>query len=105
MFGGDDDFREPLELDADEFIGTKSFRAKGKRISTFEVISIEELEPLRFPEVEVEEEVLESKKIEISAEDDDSYIEGQDSDNAVDDDEVKSQEDIRDEISGQMKLF
>lgn len=49
-FGGNDDFREPLEVDVEEFIGVKSFRAKGKRISNYEVKSVEELEPTRFPE-------------------------------------------------------
>lgn len=103
VFGGKDDFRDPIELDADEFIGTKSFRAKGKRISNYLVETIEELEPLRFPEVDEDVEVLGSKKIEISADDDDSGLDDENSD--LDDDEGKSQEDIRDEINGQMKLF
>ena len=34
--GGSDDFREPIELDAEEFIGVKSFKARGKRITTLE---------------------------------------------------------------------
>lgn len=100
IFGGDDDFRDPLEIDADEFIGIKSYRAKGKRIANYEVKTIEELEPLRFPEVD-EEELLGSKKIEISAEDDDTDI----GENETDIDEGMSQNDIRDEIDGQMKLF
>ena len=100
IFGGNDDFRDPLEIDADEFIGIKSYRAKGKRIANYEVKTIEELEPLRFPEVD-EEELLGSKKIEISAEDDDTDI----GENETDIDEGMSQNDIRDEIDGQMKLF
>lgn len=57
-FGGGDSFREPMEIDAEEFIGVKRFTAKGKRIHTWEIAKIEELEPLRFPEPEevVEEE-------------------------------------------------
>ena len=51
-FGGDDAFRMPLQLDAEEFIQPKSFKAKGKRIATFEVAEVTELEPLRFPPVE-----------------------------------------------------
>ena len=103
LFGGADKFRDPLELDADEFIGVKGYKAKGKRISNFEVEAIEELEPTRFPEIDEEDEVLGSKKIEISAEDEESEldIEG----NVKDIDEGKSQSDIRDEITGQMKLF
>lgn len=49
-FGGNDAVRPPLEIDADEFIGVKSFKAKGKRISNFNIASITELEPVRFPE-------------------------------------------------------
>ncbi len=100
IFGGNDDFRDPLEIDADEFIGIKSYRAKGKRIANYEVKTIEELEPLRFPEVD-EEELLGSKKIEISAEDDDTDI----GENETNPDEGKSKNDIRDEIDGQMTLF
>ena len=48
--GGVDAFREPVEIDAEQFIGTKSYKAKGKRITTLEVARIEELEPTRFPE-------------------------------------------------------
>jgi topoisomerase-4 subunit A len=50
--GGNDSYREALEVDAEEFIGVKSFKAKGKRLTTFEVAQITELEPLRFNEVE-----------------------------------------------------
>jgi topoisomerase-4 subunit A len=97
IFGGDDEFRDPIELDADEFIGIKSYRAKGKRISNYEVDYVEELEPLRFPEIDEEEEILGSKKIEISPDDED--------DNENSNKEEKSQEDTRDEITGQLKLF
>jgi len=48
VFGGNDAFRETLIVDAEEFIGIKSYKAKGKRLSTFEVETINELEPLRF---------------------------------------------------------
>ena len=50
VFGGHDSFRESLNIDADEFIAVKSFKAKGKRLSTYEVQDVEELEPVRFPE-------------------------------------------------------
>ncbi len=51
-YGGADAFREPLEVDVEPFIGVKSFKAKGKRLTTCAVEKIEELEPLRFPESE-----------------------------------------------------
>jgi topoisomerase-4 subunit A len=48
-FGAPDDFRDPMEIDAEQFIGQKSFKARGKRITTLAVAAIEELEPTRFP--------------------------------------------------------
>ncbi|MDR2825135.1 MAG: DNA gyrase/topoisomerase IV subunit A, partial [Prevotellaceae bacterium] len=49
-FGGSDSFRKSLEVDAEQFIVVKSFKAKGKRLSTFNILEINELEPLRFAE-------------------------------------------------------
>jgi len=88
-FGGGDSFREKLIIDGDEFIGLKSFKAKGKRITTFKTEQIIELEPLRFPERSEEPE--EMKQVDIEVEDDE--------DTAI------SNTDIADEIVGQMKLF
>ena len=53
-FKGEDADRPALEIDVDSFIGVKRFKAKGKRITTFDVDTIEELEPTRFPEPELE---------------------------------------------------
>ena len=47
-FGGNDDFRTPLVIDVESFIGVKSFKAKGKRVTTYEVSRIVELEPVPF---------------------------------------------------------
>ncbi|HPG55132.1 MAG TPA: DNA gyrase/topoisomerase IV subunit A, partial [Candidatus Enterocola sp.] len=44
------DNAEPLVLDADEYIGVKSYKAKGKRVATAMINEIRELEPLRVPE-------------------------------------------------------
>ncbi|MBD5370632.1 MAG: DNA gyrase/topoisomerase IV subunit A [Bacteroides sp.] len=49
-FGGHDSVRPELEIDAEEFIAAKSFKAKGKRLTTYKLGEITELEPLRFPE-------------------------------------------------------
>lgn len=87
-FGGNDDFRDPIEIDVEEFIAAKSFRAKGKRISNYEVANVEELEPTRFPEPEPEEQA--PMKVEIEEENGDSSV---------------SDADLRDEITGQMRLF
>lgn len=56
VLGGNDAYREALVVDADEFIGVKSFKAKGKRLTTFEVETINELEPVRFKTVAKEED-------------------------------------------------
>ncbi|MDD5184595.1 MAG: DNA gyrase/topoisomerase IV subunit A [Paludibacter sp.] len=54
VFGGNDKFREALVVDAEEFIGVKSYKAKGKRLTTFEVETINELEPVRFAPVKAD---------------------------------------------------
>ncbi len=45
-FGGKYEARPPEVISAEEFIGEKSFKARGKRITTFEVKEIREIEPL-----------------------------------------------------------
>ena len=45
-FGGDDKLREKLIVEIAEFIGVKSVKAKGKRLTTYQVSKIHELEPL-----------------------------------------------------------
>ena len=87
-FGGGDSFRESLVVDAEEFIGEKSFKAKGKRLSNFEVESIVELASR---EVEDEEEVFAP------------VVDGQNE--TPDDEPVKSQRDIFDDLTGQKRLF
>ena len=53
LFGGHDSFREPLTVDAESFIGVKSVKARGKRISTYQIETVNELEPMHFaPEEE-----------------------------------------------------
>lgn len=47
-FGGADSFRDMLVLEIADFIGVKSYRAKGKRLTTYQVEQITELEPVRF---------------------------------------------------------
>ncbi len=67
MFGAGDSFREPMVIEVDEFIATKSFKARGKRLTTFEIDEIIELEPTRQPIApEPEEEPSESTAAEAS---------------------------------------
>jgi topoisomerase-4 subunit A len=91
-FGGGDDFRSPLEIEAADFIAVKGFKAKGKRLTTFTVDKITELEPTRQPEPE-EEETDDSEDEDNMPEDDN------------DPDKGKSDNDIIDELTGQGKLF
>lgn len=87
IFGGHDDFRESLVLDAEEFIGVKGFKAKGKRISTFDIATINELDPVRFaPAPQAEEN-------------------GNNNENEAEEGNGESDTDILDEMTGQMKLF
>lgn len=55
-FGGNDAYRDPIEIDAETFIGVKSFKAKGKRITTLAIESVKELKPLRHKEQQQESE-------------------------------------------------
>ncbi|HNZ72265.1 MAG TPA: hypothetical protein PKJ43_06560, partial [Prolixibacteraceae bacterium] len=58
VFGGKNSERENECIDVDEFIGIKSFKAKGKRLSTYQIETITEIEPLIVDE-EIEDEVEE----------------------------------------------
>ena len=49
-YGGADAFRGSEEVDVEQFITVKGFKAKGKRLSTYQIESITELPPTRFPE-------------------------------------------------------
>jgi topoisomerase-4 subunit A len=51
-FGGKHKKRDPEIIEAADFIAVKSVKAKGKRLSNYEVASVTELEPLRFKEAE-----------------------------------------------------
>ena len=56
---GPDADKEFPRIDAESFIGVKGYKAKGKRITTFKVGEVVELEPLRQVEEVVEETVEE----------------------------------------------
>lgn len=90
-FGGVDAVRPALEIDVDSFIAVKGFKAKGKRISTFNIDKIEELEPTRFPEA--------------PAEGDGEYADTDEEDENLDPDAGKTQQQVIDEITGQLNLF
>ena len=89
VFGGHDSFREALVIDVDEFTVVRGFKAKGRRVSNYEIASFNELEPNRLPET-----VSPASESEAS-----SQVE------ETDEEEPQSHTDILDEITGQMNLF
>ena len=89
-YGGVDAIRPAEIIDAEQYIGQKSFKAKGKRISIYKIDKIEELEPTRFPEPETEEDTDNEKE---------EVVEN------LDPDAGKSQQQVIDEITGQLSLF
>ena len=90
IYGGVDDFRGTEEIDVEQFIAVKGFKAKGKRLSTYQIESINELEPTRFPE--------------ISEDNDSSETPEEDAVN-LDPDAGKSEQQVINEIIGQTNLF
>ena len=92
-YGGADALRPQEEIDAESFVGQKSFKAKGKRLTNWAVERIEELEPLRHPDPEEQTE-----------EPEDSAEEAQEQED-LDPDKGKSQQQVIDEITGQLSLF
>jgi topoisomerase-4 subunit A len=97
--GGNDSFRDPIELEAEEFISVKSFKARGKRVTTNNVAKVEELEPTKTfsptlpPEGEGGPEEGEAEETPLEDEESIDLYEG------------KSQQDVADEMNGQLHLF
>ena len=87
-FGGGDSFRPAMEVTMREFVAVKSLRAKGKRLTTWEIDKINELEPLP------DETVADEEANPDLPEADDTPLEPE-----------KSDEEVRDEIIGQNRLF
>lgn len=89
-YGGLDSFREPTVIDAADFIAVKSFKAKGKRLTTRTIKGIVELEPTRQPDTAKANP--EPNPIAPTTEN-------------LDPDAGKTRTDIVDEITGQIKMF
>ena len=90
-FGGGDAFRENLVIDADEYIGVKSFKAKGKRVSNFTIDSVTEIEPREVPE---EEDQSAATVAEMDNTDTDATLS-----------DAINQQEVRDQLTGQTRLF
>ena len=78
-------------IDVESFITVKGFKAKGKRLSTFQIDRIEELEPLRYPDAPADTEPVDAEQ-------------ESDTEN-LDPDKDKSEQEVIDEITGQLNLF
>ena len=89
-FGEADSFREPMVIDAEQFIGVKSFKAKGKRVSNWSIAEIKQIEPR---EVDEEQEIPQPQPAT------DGEVEVVDSDSVID------QGAVRDALTGQMRMF
>ena len=92
-FGGSDAIREPIDIDAEEFVGVKGFKAKGKRVSNWTIDSVEQLEP-RMPQESIDEDQEDAEE---------TPTEGIEEN--LDPDAGKSQSQVIDEITGQLSLF
>ena len=88
-YGGADAFRGSEEIDAEQFIAVKGYKAKGKRLTTYALESLEELEPTRIPETLEDSETSEAQEPEED----------------LDPDAGKSEQQVRDELTGQLRLF
>ena len=87
-YGGADEFRGSEEIDVEQFIAVKGYKAKGKRLTTYQIASITELEPTRLPDPPKEDEADETEEEE-----------------KLDPDAGKSQQQVIDELTGQQTLF
>lgn len=83
-FGGTDEYREPLEIEATEFVGVKSFKARGKRVTTFNVEGVEQIPSLLKPEESPVEETADGLPAEDNgvANDPDTDVPDGDADNS-----------------------
>ena len=94
--GGTDSFRAPIDMEAEEFVGVKSFKARGKRVTTFAVERVEELDPTRQPESDADAS---------TPADAEEPAPGDADEGQSDTDQEESQQDVLDEMTGQLHMF
>ena len=109
-FGGLDSFRGTQEIDVNEFALVKGYKARGKRLTTFQLDKLEELEPLAEETAEAPEDIegndVPAENDEAAAGNDASATASpRDAAENLDPDAGKSQQQIIDEITGQLNLF
>ncbi|MBD5321908.1 MAG: DNA gyrase/topoisomerase IV subunit A [Bacteroides sp.] len=91
-YAGADAVRPPLEVTARDFVAVKSYKAKGKRLTTYPIDRITELEPVEAPGVDDDDEVPQPDG-------------GEEADETVAEYVERSDDEVRDEITGQTRLF
>ncbi len=89
-YGGADQFHEPEEIDVEQFIAVKGYKAKGKRLTTYQIADITELEPTRQSDPSDGDNKEEDTADEVEN---------------LDPDAGKSQQQVLDELTGQQTLF
>ncbi len=96
VFGEEEGAREPLDVTAKDFIAVKSFKAKGKRLTNFDFLRIDALDPIEVEDAEWTESDEASENAENESADETA------SENMT---EEKSDDEIRDELTGQGRIF
>ncbi len=94
IFGGVDASCPPVIIDAEEFVVTRTFKAKGKKLTANKLETINELEPAQRASDLKENEETSDENAEDVIENSEEVQEGAD-----------NPTDLLDEITGQMKLF
>ena len=92
-FGGNDAKHEPMKVDVDEFCVLRSYKTRGRRLTILQVEAIEELEPKFVPEPAEE------------GNDDNEETAADNAPENLDPDAGKSEQQIIDEMTGQLNLF
>jgi len=98
-YGGADAFRGSEEIDAEQFIAVKGYKAKGKRLTTYALESIEEQDPQLDPRNTSQTSPTSS------ASDPSPSADSAEEQEDLDPDAGKSEQQIRDELTGQLNLF
>jgi topoisomerase-4 subunit A len=104
-YGGNDAFRGSEEIDAEQFIAVKGYKAKGKRLTTLQLDAITELEPLRQPEPDATDVTASVSSASVSGTLSDSLSPSAAEPENLDPDAGKSQQQVLDELTGQLRLF
>ena len=95
-YGGADAFRGSEEIDAEQFIAVKGYKAKGKRLTTYALESIEEQDPQLDPR---------NSSPASDTSDNSPSAESAEELEDLDPDAGKSEQQVRDELTGQLNLF